>query len=375
MARKDIGRKPEELDMLLSPSRGLQGGDDDEASLRNPDMQERLRKHIDAKLSNWASTHVGASSSPEQRKRQDEELGIILLDLRKLREGITSIRRVDSFAREVYEASALLSLFASNTPQLASSLPHLVLALHPALQGPPPPAPSAGLETSLSALSISSSSPDPATRAFFLALHLLHSHLLPASTSSAIPVTPSSASSSSPSLSTFLPTLFSLLSASRLPPPTWKRSTCVHPDPHISLLLSLYTALLRNSYVTLARLLSHLPPPPPSITSHLSALHLPTSFNPLASLLLSFLPALRANRIFPVVEKAYRFPPDKTGWLARGLLFEFEAAAEGMRETGEGGKEGKAESWEDEVDEEEEGRRKEAERRAEEWVIARKGGA
>jgi hypothetical protein len=32
MARKKIGRKPEELDLLLSPSRGLQGGEDDEAS-------------------------------------------------------------------------------------------------------------------------------------------------------------------------------------------------------------------------------------------------------------------------------------------------------------------------------------------------------
>ncbi|BGP16907.1 hypothetical protein JCM10213_007351 [Rhodosporidiobolus nylandii] len=378
MARKDIGRKPEELDMLLSPSRGLQGGEEDEVSLRNPDVQARFRRHIDEKLRRWAAAHPPASTTaPEQRKRRDEELSIILLDLRKLREGITSIRRTDAFACEVYQASALLSLFASNTPQLSSSLPHLVLHLHAQQYSPPPPAasqPDEALASNLAALSLTPSSPaDAATRAFFLTLHLLHSHLLPAFTSVGTPSTPSAVGSASPPTSAFLPTLNSLLSLCDLPLPAWQDGSRSHTDSHIAFLLSLYTALLRNSYFSLARLLSRVPSPPPAVTAHLSALHLPTPsssppYNPLAALFLSHAPMLRATRIWPTLEKAYRFPPDPAGWLSGGLLFEFEVRTEGYE-----GEKPKGESWEDDENQAEGVWREAARWRAVEWVRGRKG--
>ncbi|GAA5826595.1 hypothetical protein JCM11251_002441 [Rhodosporidiobolus azoricus] len=388
MARKDIGKKPEELDMLLSPSRGLQDGEEDEISLRNPDVQARFRAHIDEKLRKWAvACPPSSATNAEVRKRRDEELGIILLDLRKLREGITSIRRVDVFACEVYEASALLSLFASNNPQLSSTLPHLVHDLHPSLAGPPLTAsPIEGLQARISGLSLGSRPPpDPATRAYYLTLHLLHSHLLPAFTSSpfsGVVSTPSSFSSASPPLSSFLPTLLTSLSASSLPPPCCPShpSSRSHPSPHITFLLQLYTALLRSSYISLSRLLADLPPPPPSAQAHLKALHLPFSFDPLAALLRTHLPALREKRIWPVVEKAYRLPPmpgaDQVGhWIGKGLLFNFEVRVEGMeldfgvaaRKAGATGS-----SWEEEEEGEDGWGQVETVRRTEDYVRVKK---
>jgi hypothetical protein len=387
-------------------------------------MQHRFRQHIDGKLRKWATAHPSALVLTEdRRKRRDEELSIILLDLRasfpisfspcssrlpflsseqesfekaSLRfDGLMSLLAkvlfsflplygvtTDRSLSIVYEASALLSLFASNNPQLSSSIPHLVQALHPALSTLPsssfrPDRPEIALESSLSALSLSSTPPHPATRAFFVSLHLLHSHLLPAFTSPAGPATPSSAFSASPSLSSFLPALHSLLAASSLPPPSWRNRTRYHSNPHIAFLLSLYTALVRNSYTSLARLLSSLPPPPSSVSSHLVALHLPpSSFNLLASLLRTSVPALRTHRFWPGVQKAYKFPPDRTAWLAKGLLFEFEVQVEGFVVAKEGKGKKEVESWEEDVvEDEQEERRKEAERRAEEWVKAKKAGA
>ncbi|GAA5868192.1 hypothetical protein JCM1840_006177 [Sporobolomyces johnsonii] len=414
MARKDLGgKKPAEMDLLLSPSRGLGAGDgdEDEASLRNPQVQERFREHVADKLRRWRTAYPSSALNADRRKRCDEDLGIILLDLRKLREGITSIRRVDSFACEVYEASVLLSLFASNYAQLSSSLPHLVLDLHPTVaasnaSASTAPAPVSGssssantasLTSSLAALSLSrpARQPDAATRAFYLTLHLLHSHLLPAFTSapSAPTATPSGASPSHPPLSTFLPTLLSLLVLSHLPSPIslqpqTQSTTPQHSSPYITFLLSLYTFLLRNDYLSLSRLLSPsaLPSPPPPVLAHLTSLGLSSaSFNPLQTLLHSSVPQLRRARFWPVIEKAYRFPPDQTTWLAGPLLFRFEVEAEEggrgeelteQRQGTSGGKKkhkGEAvESWEgEEVDDQaigvsakEERLQREAERRA-----------
>ncbi|GAA6002930.1 hypothetical protein JCM10207_001902 [Rhodosporidiobolus poonsookiae] len=375
LARKEIGKAPAEMDMLLSPSRGLQ---DDEVSLKNPEVQERLRAHIDDKLRRWATAHPPSAVAPEQLKRRNEELGIILLDLRKLREGITSIRRCDAFACEVYEASALLSLFASNSAQLSSSLPPLVNDLHPArafgtLSSPARNEPMATLESAFSGLRVTAAPSDPATRAFYLILHLAHSFLLPAFTGAAqSQSTPSAASPSSPPLCTFLPNLLVHLELAKLPPPSSSNGRRSHPDPHIAFLLALYAALVRNSYASLARLLSALPPPPPSVSTHLKALHLSSSsppFHPLAALLLAALPALRTIRLWPVLDRAYRFPPDPAAWLAGPLLFEFEVRQQARGWDGPREERAVGESWEDEEEEGEE----EAQRRAEEWVRARKG--
>ncbi|GAA5977979.1 hypothetical protein JCM11641_004346 [Rhodosporidiobolus odoratus] len=383
MARKDIGRKPSEMDMLLSPSRGLQGGDEDVVSLRSPEVQQRFRQHIDGKLRKWATAHFVKAISLEQRTRRDEEMGIILLDLRKLREGITSIRRVDQFACEVYEASVLLSLFASNTPQLASSLPPLVLNLHSATRSATAEARPEPLATALSSLSISSSSPatrtDSATIAFYLTLHLLHSHLMPAYASPSNTSTLSGVAISAPPLSTFLPSLFSRLRAAHLPQPTFAPThlgSYTHVDLSIRFLLALCSALVRNSYSSLARLLASIPIPPPAVNAHATALHLPPSFSPLAALLRSFVPTMRA-RAWATVERAYRFPPDQAGWLADGLLFSLEAEADQTQHVraGSSTKLTESESWEDAERVGEQAWRVEAERRAVEWVQGKKGSA
>ncbi|BGP48857.1 hypothetical protein JCM10450v2_004734 [Rhodotorula kratochvilovae] len=358
MARRDLGRKPAELDLLLSPSRGLLGGDEDEVSLRNPEVQERFREHIANKLARWADAHP-AGARDEARKRHMEELGIILLDFRKLREGITSIRRVDAFASEATASTSL--------------------------------------DDALARLSLSSAAaPDPDTRAFFISLYLLHAYLLPAFASHLSPATPSAASPAHPPLSTFLPTLFSLLRASSLPLPSALYPRPAHPSTHITHLLSLYRALLALSSPSLARLLSPsaLPPLPPHLRALLAALHLPPSFHPTGALLAAAVPRVR-ERLWEVARRAYRFPPDPVRWIARGLLFEVEVEAE-EREAAEGegrggagamGTEGRGEvrgSWEDEADDAgAEGDvaegvrvrvREEAERRAEVWVKDRLSG-
>ena len=104
--------------------------------------------------------------------KQKEHLDLILLDLRKLREGIISGSRRDAFAVEVYETSAKLAMLADNRPQLATILPHLVNVLHRL------PANNNGedaLVTGLKSLSLKhSSSVDDDTQARFLAYYLLH---------------------------------------------------------------------------------------------------------------------------------------------------------------------------------------------------------
>ncbi|GAA6061330.1 hypothetical protein JCM10212_003220 [Sporobolomyces blumeae] len=410
-ARKDLGgrAKPSEMEMLLSPSRGIE--EDDAASLRNPQVQERLREHISEKLKRWRNNYTAKALSADETKRRDEELGIVLLDLRKLREGITSIRRVDAFACEVYEASVLLSLVASNEAQLSSALPHLVTVLHPAL---------ASSTTTLSAEIANLSIDDgnrarglrsAATRSFFLVLHLFHSHLVPAFASSS-----ASSHSSAPSISLFLPTLLSLLSLSRLPPPTSLRPALpsdrrlesenaprpglpsTRDPPYVSWLLSLRRAFVENSFSSLSRLLTtHVPAPPPETTAFLSD-HLvgsgspysTTTLNPLA-LVLSLSKAdsiskWRTRHAQQVVERAYKFPPDRTDqpWVAKWLLFEFEVEVETARDRSNRpasriGQEGTGrvvhETWDDDSDDERDDDlvRNEAQRRSTEWIKRIKG--
>ncbi|GAA5952806.1 hypothetical protein JCM3765_002970 [Sporobolomyces pararoseus] len=409
MARKDLGgkREQDEFNLLLSPSRGV--AEDDPTSLKNPAIQERFRNHISEKLKRWSQTHPIGALSPDL-KRRNEELGIILLDLRKLREGIHSIRRIDGFACEVYEASVLLSLLASNQAQLLSSLPHLVTVIHPALARD-------DITTSLSALSVSSnpgkacSAPSQAVRSFYLTLYLLHSHLLPAfTTSSALPTSSApSTTTSNPPLSTFLPTAFSLLSLSSLPqPPTLRPSTASSSttalkstlNPYITFLLQLHLALIHSSLSTVSKLFSPLPPPPSPISAHFDSLVSSSSSlkeslapNPLALMLKESIPQLRERFYKSVIEKAFRFPPDPTEWLSEWLLFDFEVEIErklglnGLVErateetkSSKGIKEDIAESWEEEAEDDmfeirgKEEVKKEAERRAVQYVELKKKG-
>lgn len=204
----------------------------------------------------------------------------------------------------------------------------------------------------LADLSLSSphqgASTDSAHRAFFVTLHLLHSSLLPAESAASPSVAggETSASSGPPPVSSFLPAFEAALSAARLKTPSTRsapssvtegRPYSHHPDPHLDFLLRLRVALEANAYADLAAnffSLEAIPSPPASVLAHLQELHLSNPsrpeerFNPLATLLQTFVPRLRQNRIWPVVQRAYRFPPDPTEWLGSVLLFEFEVELE-----------------------------------------------
>jgi len=102
MARSNIGRKPAELDMLLSPSRGLLPTDDDddndEAScvLLPPAFCAPLRVKLNvASLSLQAAQPQGPGPLPQARRRQDEPL----VDLASCRSRRTSPRAAHAGAR------------------------------------------------------------------------------------------------------------------------------------------------------------------------------------------------------------------------------------------------------------------------------------
>lgn len=322
----------------------------------------------------------------------------------------------------VYEASVLLSLCNANEPQLSSSLPHLVSSLHPAASldsqssstapdGDPPdltaPFEDLSLDPTTKTNKPSARAADPARRAYFLVLHYLHSSLLPSQSAPARADATAVPSLAGPTASSFLPTLASALAASRLEPlaASFPPSQTSHPNPHIAFLLGLRLALEQNNYAALSSdylSIDKLPPTPPSVQSHLEALHLSSpsdppspsvsglstsslgTFDPLAHLLQSFLARLRQNRIWPAVQRAYRFPPERTDWLGKVLLFEFEVEVE-QREAGLEAPQRQTRSnrgevqikddWDAEEGEEEEGARHPPRRRAIEEEAARRAAA
>jgi hypothetical protein len=111
----------------------------------------------------------------QKNQKQKDELDVILLEFRKLREGIISSGRKDDFAVEVYETSAKLALLSKNIPQIASILPHLVITLHRLPATATCNEESANLEDSLLRLRLGSTTAvTPDTRARFLCYYLLH---------------------------------------------------------------------------------------------------------------------------------------------------------------------------------------------------------
>ncbi|KAL8292371.1 hypothetical protein RQP46_001837 [Phenoliferia psychrophenolica] len=273
MARGEVGRKPSEMEMLASPSRG--DGGSDAASLKDPKVQARFRAHISDKLVKFHAAFPDRSPEgvaiPSSTKRR-EELSIILLDFRKLREGLTAIRRVDGFTAEVYETSVRYAIAAENWSQLAACLPHL-------------------LSTALSSLTLASPLPPrpplPPTHALFLGLYLtyLTIHL------------------------SDLPSFHSVLHSSLPSPP--------NPlPPPLALSHAFYSALLTSNHLSLSRLLAPAFTPPPSP-------------NPLSTekederlqlaIVLGALPRLR-HQVWEPIARSYKVFTDLE-WLAKVLLF------------------------------------------------------
>nr|CDI55885.1 putative protein [Melanopsichium pennsylvanicum 4] len=171
-ASKPLGGKSlDRFALLASPSRGLdsttclssQFSAQESMDLTSPTVQAEFRDYISTRLvqkalpllsspdipSNAVETISTLNSSrylveDKHEKGSDggignklgegeEELQQILLLVRKLREALVASKRIDAFCVEVYELSAYLSILCCDVPQLAATLPRLVLEIYPNL--------------------------------------------------------------------------------------------------------------------------------------------------------------------------------------------------------------------------------------------------
>ncbi|KAM0789257.1 hypothetical protein ACM66B_000100 [Microbotryomycetes sp. NB124-2] len=311
-ARDDIGRKPQQLDMLLSPSRGIQGDSQPrQVNLLDTAVQEQFRKHIQTKWHKVEQAWPEQPLAPLSDKRR-HELGIVLLDFRKLREGLTAARRQDAFAAEVYESSALCAIKAENWQQLGSCLPHLVHVLHPTLS----PASSLTVDTSVNKSDLSEvtetlsqirigndSDRSPRNRQmFFISLYLLNTLLHD-------PLPFPAYHEARQSLSHVLNKDFD------------------NSSPHIHFVDYVYHALLESNYVRLSRLFQQTENTPTTLVDEWDQekerdelVVKPNEYQ--LQLLSSCLPKVRAHTV-QVLGKAYKMKSDFNGdpsWLDRCLV-------------------------------------------------------
>ncbi|KAN0063466.1 hypothetical protein ACQY0O_003913 [Thecaphora frezii] len=85
--------------------------------------------------SSSADSNAGKAPTPQQAPMDAKRDGVeqVMLMVRKLREGCVAAGALDAFTVDVYELSVYLALLCLNVPQLASSLPRLVLDLYAAV--------------------------------------------------------------------------------------------------------------------------------------------------------------------------------------------------------------------------------------------------
>ncbi|CBQ69808.1 conserved hypothetical protein [Sporisorium reilianum SRZ2] len=158
-ALRPLGGKPlDRLALLASPSRGLDAAASLSTDLSSqgsmdltlPHVQAELRAYIATRIQHKAIPLLSASlpalrvldsqrhlprSAPGVEEKVaaagEDELQQTVLLVRKLREALVASKRVDAFAVDVYELSAYLGLLCADVPQLAATLPRLVLELYP----------------------------------------------------------------------------------------------------------------------------------------------------------------------------------------------------------------------------------------------------
>ena len=134
------------LELLSSPSRGLDSGTDASQDLTNTETQQRFRAFISERIQGHINKHgplqknkldpivqmpalsikENTPSAFDLGKEQLQSLQDILLFVRRLREGCVAADRVDLFTLDVYILSSLLSLLVGDNIQLSSSLPRAV---------------------------------------------------------------------------------------------------------------------------------------------------------------------------------------------------------------------------------------------------------
>ncbi|KAJ9109047.1 hypothetical protein QFC21_000373 [Naganishia friedmannii] len=116
-----------EMELLGTVSRSGGHGDENDA-LKDFAIQQKYRTWIQTKLDDYEKRFPEYRSAQIDATAKEalEIMNNILIYFRKLREGLIASRRLDDFAIEVYETSALYAIKARNHPQIISSLSVLV---------------------------------------------------------------------------------------------------------------------------------------------------------------------------------------------------------------------------------------------------------
>ncbi|KAI0270025.1 hypothetical protein BC834DRAFT_584373 [Gloeopeniophorella convolvens] len=119
----------------ISRSSGVErDGDTQILRLKNVSVQEEYHEFVQHKIDEYWKKYANPPSLETDTQRSEVE-GNILLQFRKLREGILSIRRHDQFAVEVFETSLWLSIIfhsqAQTTSILSRLLPDIYLSVTP----------------------------------------------------------------------------------------------------------------------------------------------------------------------------------------------------------------------------------------------------
>ncbi|OBZ68833.1 hypothetical protein A0H81_11207 [Grifola frondosa] len=129
------GKRHMELIASVSRSSGLEKGGD---ALRDFKVQEEYRLFVQSKLDGYWKRYPPRSAVDDLKHKEETEANLLIL-FRKLREGILSTQRKDSFATEVYETSLYLSILfrspSQTTSILSYLLPNLYLASKPSKSG------------------------------------------------------------------------------------------------------------------------------------------------------------------------------------------------------------------------------------------------
>ncbi|KAF8073892.1 hypothetical protein FPV67DRAFT_772970 [Lyophyllum atratum] len=125
-----------QMEHIASVSRSS-GVEKDGDTLKDFKVQEEYRAFLQEKMGEVLNKYPRRTIESEQETNQriNAQENVLIL-FRKLREGISSSRRNDAFALEVYETSLYLAAVFESPRQSTSIIPHLVPTLY--LTSPPP---------------------------------------------------------------------------------------------------------------------------------------------------------------------------------------------------------------------------------------------
>ncbi|KAH9179370.1 hypothetical protein EDB89DRAFT_1926867 [Lactarius sanguifluus] len=118
----------------ISRSSGVDPGGD---MLRDQRVQEEYRLFLQQKLDSYWKLYPSLSNFGESDVQKSDTESNILIQFRKLREGVSASRRHDQFAVEAYETSLFLSIIFQSHVQTTSILSHLLPDLYLSIKTPP----------------------------------------------------------------------------------------------------------------------------------------------------------------------------------------------------------------------------------------------